>query len=507
MSRIISSLILIFIILSCSNSNNKPESIKHNSEKRSKTLEKTTPLKMTVPDTKKVSPTEEDLGITETFNLSSGTINDDVLASIKLTYDQMTKKKRDDLEKILSLADTNSSIFDSQNITDLEKLSEYQRNILNNYKNSQDFNSSDTLLIKLIKSISGMNSSIDLLTPSLEKMLDKVDEKGFYRSGAKLDTTIDGNKVIVRTLPSSRRTRNIEKSFLILSTPELITKWPGDTSSAIGVLDPQDGPWEIVSGYSYSYHHLRHGKWKETKKNYKEYSYILSLDKFKKSDPISRYCLLKNDDGIIGWVAKKQGTIFYADRFNASKEKIKRYAEFYKTGIPQFLTGVWQDRIVYNENLLADNISQLMESDEYQNDPTVYPAIPYFVSYGKVYFYDFYDLVYYSVNPISYSRENITQKEFENTFRESNKHTSKYDSLNTFTYLHDFPTSLDTITICDSITAYDITLLKSNPTLLADSYNMCKQGRYIPEYTHYRSRCHLYSQKKLSTKEIRQITQ
>ncbi len=169
-------------------------------------------------------------------------------------------------------------------------------------------------LLKTIKENSRLSEWANVLTYKLKD--------DFLISGAVYGRDNDGKLVL-------RAVENIE-GVCILITPQIAYRWPGEQSSARKVLSPKNGFYKVAAIWS--------------SRNSESDAYDL-FDEYDKANidslrnySLNGYLLLKDEDGLIGWVNRDSCAYFSpTDSFPKGTE------EFYRQGFAWMLHGLWQE--------------------------------------------------------------------------------------------------------------------------------------------------------------------
>ena len=177
----------------------------------------------------------------------------------------------------------------------------------------------DSLVRKLAKATQKAGREV---TECLDAVLVELDRRGVLVGGMVLGKTNAGIEQLKPVI--------VNPGLVYVLRPQVLTAWPGREESALGVLDPREGPWKVRLAHTYESKVETHNqKWKG--------KYDISVADYQKLTNNGHFLVVDGEGGALGWIDMDRVAFFHekwAEEAGHSKHA-------YTTGIATFAHGVW----------------------------------------------------------------------------------------------------------------------------------------------------------------------
>jgi hypothetical protein len=198
------------------------------------------------------------------------------------------------------------------------------KSILSQFDTCSEYYAREYLLKQLNDSCKTLSKDelLEITVPTL-----KTDSNGVLRAG-----------LVVNDAPDENRKLNLIKKAqgkVLIVTPQLVTAWPGDEKSAVGIIQPKDGPWEVIGFCSPTERFAERRGWlrnNSTTQNYKDVVLFKSYGEF---------VLIKSDGFDAAWLP------FDSCAYIDDDYSLQWIVDAYKNGYVIFSQGYWKGDDVY----------------------------------------------------------------------------------------------------------------------------------------------------------------
>lgn len=212
--------------------------------------------------------------------------------------------------------------------------------LLNQYLRAETIDIQDSLA-RCIKEVCNSDSLTREELAAIDALSPIVDTNGILTAGLVLDVTHDGDTAIKPVL-------KVEGQVLLL-TPQTIYGWPEEESSALGVVNPQDGPFKVIKAITFEDNIGTHSDtvlWSNQYNGQKKVPLELYLTYSRNS-----YLYIEDEKNKkVGWL-NIDSCAFFDSRMN---DGCKMSADFYRNGLAWHADGWWSDTNYYETNAERD---------------------------------------------------------------------------------------------------------------------------------------------------------